>query len=234
MTQFALSYLMRSPHFILQVEGGRVDHGAHESDAPAAFRDQIAFDEALEVCLQFQREEPDTLLVVTTDHGTGNPGLNGMGVAYTASSSLFANIAKIKKSYSAISKFFEPGMSPRFIRAIIEEMTGYRPTKAKAALLAAYMEKKGHTLYDAMNTVPAQLGQLLANYTGVGWTSGAHTADYVPLLAIGPGAERFRGFLQNTEVFKHYLALANIDYRNPSVPLIAEAESTTNLVPHHV
>jgi len=66
------------------------------------------------------------------------------------------------------------------------------------------------------------LGQLLANHLGVSWTGGAHTADYVPLLAIGPGAERFRGFLQNVEVFRHYLALAGVDYRNPEAPLMAE------------
>jgi len=67
-----------------------------------------------------------------------------------------------------------------------------------------------------------QLGQLQANYLGVGFTSGAHTADFVPLLALGPGAERFRAFLQNTDVFHHYLALAGIDFRNPTVPLLAE------------
>ena len=44
----------------------------------------------------------------------------------------------------------------------------------------------------------------------------------MPLLALGPGAERFRGFIQNTDVFKHYLALANINFKNPEVPLIAD------------
>ncbi|MPN58030.1 hypothetical protein SDC9_205727 [bioreactor metagenome] len=55
----------------------------------------------------------------------------------------------------------------------------------------------------------------MANYTGVGWTSLAHTADFVPVIARGPGAERFRGFIRNVEIFRHYTQFAGIDYKNP-------------------
>src|SRR5262249_12346988 len=89
MTASALKWLERHSHFILQVEGGRVDHGCHNCDAAGAFHDLIAFDEALDVCLEFQRQRPDTLLVMTTDHGNGNPGLNGMGDNYGNSPKLF-------------------------------------------------------------------------------------------------------------------------------------------------
>jgi alkaline phosphatase len=72
------------------------------------------------------------------------------------------------------------------------------------------------------------MGQLLANHLGIGWTGTAHTADYVPLVAMGPGAERFRGFLESTDVFHHYLALTGMDYRNPEVPLMAESGPTAS------
>ena len=75
-----------------------------------------------------------------------------------------------------------------------------------------------------------QLGQLLGNHLGIGWTSGSHTADYVPMVAVGPGAEHFQGFIQNTDVFHHYLALAKIDFRNPEVPLLAECGPTAEEV----
>lgn len=45
----------------------------------------------------------------------------------------------------------------------------------------------------------------LGNYKGPGgtplWVSKNHTATRVPIYAAGPGAERFSGFLDNTEVF---------------------------------
>ena len=61
---------------------------------------------------------------------------------------------------------------------------------------------------------------------GIGWTSTGHTSDYVPILATGPGAEKFRGFVQNTDVFRHYTGFAGIDFRNPELPLMAEAGPT--------
>ena len=74
-----------------------------------------------------------------------------------------------------------------------------------------------------MNSPVTQLGQLLGNRLGIGWTGNTHTADYVQLTAIGPGSERFTGFMENTDVFRHYTALAGIDFKNPTAPLIAHA-----------
>lgn len=221
MTGAALRKLGREDHFILQVEGGRVDHGAHSCDAAAALYDQIAFEEAIEVCLAFQKVQPDTLIVITTDHGNGNPALNGIGDGYAQSSQLFANLNRITSSFSELTPHLKKGSSLGQIQQIIADATGYKTRESQAALLADYIEGRSKPLFELMDSLNAQLSLLLANYTGVSFTSGAHTADYVPILAIGPGAERFRGFVQNTDVFHHYLALAGIDFRNPTMPLQA-------------
>ena len=34
----------------------------------------------------------------------------------------------------------------------------------------------------------------------VGWTSGGHSAGYVPVFAIGAGSENFSGRLDNIEI----------------------------------
>jgi alkaline phosphatase len=223
MTRLALKKLEREDRFLLQVEGGRVDHAAHNCDIAAALRDQLAFDEALEVCLEFQRRAPETLLIVTTDHGTGNPGLNGAGARYKDSCPLFAHVLQINQSCAVIHGRLEKAGSAGEVQRILREATGYQAPAEKAAMLLPFLAKKGKAVYDQMNSSMAQLGQLLANHVGVGWAGGAHTADYVPLLALGPGAARFRGFLQNTDVFRHYVALGGIDFRNPEAPLMAEA-----------
>lgn len=221
MTQHALAHLGRSEHFILQVEGGRVDHGAHANDAAATLRDLIAFDEAVEVCLNYQKKNPETLIVVTVDHGTANLGLNGMGSNYKESGALFTNLAKVKTSFSELSKKLGDTPTPAIIQAALAETMEIKVSDKRAALLASFYEKKGQTLFDSMNSPSQQMGQLLANYTGIGWTSGSHTADFVPLTAIGPGAELFRGHIQNTDVFCHYTDMAGIDFRNPSSPIIS-------------
>ena len=45
------------------------------------------------------------------------------------------------------------------------------------------------------------LGQILSNYTSVGWTGTAHTTDFVELAAFGPGSEAIHGLIQNTALF---------------------------------
>ena len=263
MTRRALEKLAHEEHFILQVEGGRVDHACHTCDAAAALHDQIAFDDAIDVCVDFQKRNPDTLIVITTDHGNGNLGLNGMGTAYSFSSPLFANLKQIRSSITEMMKLLiktpfrigentnepelpplvtklEPGAKPVLVAVpeppkgpiktastkeviqIIGDLTGYKVSTEKADLLMPFLVNKGRTMYSAMNNPVAQLGQLLGNHIGIGWTSNAHTADYVQILSLGPGAELFRGFIQNTDVFRHYTALAGIDFKNPAAPLLAD------------
>jgi alkaline phosphatase len=227
MTRAALRRLESERHFILQVEGGRVDHAAHDSDAAGAIWDQLAFDEALEVCLDFQRRQPDTLLVVTTDHGNANPGLNGMGGNYGRSTPLFANLTRVRKSLSGIEQDIrrargDGGISAEELADIIGDATGYDVPERQAKLFQRFLDGGHAPLYDLMNSFSAQLGQLLANHVGIGWAGTSHTGDYVVSTAVGPGAEGFSGLLQNTDFFHRYAALAGIRFRNPELPLMAE------------
>ena len=104
MTAAALRRLEGESRFILQVEGGRVDHGCHNNDAAAALYDQIAFDEAIDVALEYQKRDPETLIVITTDHGNGNLALNGNGDAYGQSTWQFRNLRDVKQSFATMLK----------------------------------------------------------------------------------------------------------------------------------
>ena len=65
--------------FFLQVEGGRVDHAGHANDAGAILHEYLEYDDCIPVALEYIKEHPDTLLIVTTDHGTGGCQLDGQG-----------------------------------------------------------------------------------------------------------------------------------------------------------
>lgn len=284
----ALERLAAAENFILQIEGGRVDHAAHSSDAAGAILDQLALDEAIELALAFQREHPDTLVVLTTDHGNSNPGLNGMGGSYSRSSLRLANVQqftgsigtildaikrrghKVPVTPTSVSDREEPlpyklpkvtfkyddeevqeklrqaeekaqrekekrnppskvqygyWVADKAIVEAVEQYTGYRMPLERARRFQKYLLRRGEALFDPLNNETAQLGQLLANYTGVNWIGTSHTSDYVPVVAIGPGSERFGGFIQNTDVFAHYTELADIRFRNPSLPVYAEADA---------
>lgn len=71
--------------FFLQVEGASIDKQDHAANACAQIGETIAFDDAIAVAQDYARSHPDTLIVVTADHGhtsqivgedttgTGNP-----------------------------------------------------------------------------------------------------------------------------------------------------------------
>ena len=70
MTSKALSLLDRDNRrgFFLQVEGASIDKRDHASDVCGQIGETLAFDRAVGVALEYQEENPDTLVVVTADH----------------------------------------------------------------------------------------------------------------------------------------------------------------------
>jgi len=54
-------------------------------------------------------------------------------------------------------------------------------------------------------------GSLDGNEVNVGWTTGGHTAIPVPVYAFGPGASRFMGLRDNTEIPRVFAQLLGID-----------------------
>ena len=228
MTRAALRRFSKEDRFILQVEGGRVDHGCHSNDAAAAIHEMIAFDEAIDVCLEFQKEQPDTFLLITTDHATANPGLNGIGETYEKTNATFRNVRKVRQSIGEILNRLRTAENRMQAAVRLQESTGYAASNRRMETLEPFLKKRGYALFDAFNSDTCALGQVLANHTGIAFTSGNHTSDYVPVLALGPGSDRIEGFIQNTELFGHYLDFAGLSFRNPQEPLVAGAcESPT-------
>lgn len=68
MTVKALEVLKKNDEgFVLLVEGGRIDHGHHESRARLALEETLEFDKAV-AYVKANTDEDDTLMVVTADH----------------------------------------------------------------------------------------------------------------------------------------------------------------------
>jgi len=68
MTAKAIDILAKNASgYFLMVEGGRIDHALHETNAKRAFEDTIAFDEAIKAALA-KVDLANTMIVVTADH----------------------------------------------------------------------------------------------------------------------------------------------------------------------
>jgi alkaline phosphatase len=68
MTDKAIDLLDNRRGFLLQVEGASIDKQDHATNACGQIGETVAFDQAIGVALDYQRHNPDTLVVVTADH----------------------------------------------------------------------------------------------------------------------------------------------------------------------
>jgi len=215
MTQVALGILNKEPNgFLLQIEGARVDHAAHHNDIAALLQEQLGFDDALGVALEFASQNEDTLVVVTSDHGNANPGLNGIGPAYSGSTTSFENVAKANASFLALmtwakGKLTRPeGLGIAEWSSHIQQNLGILPTEKEAvALLDCVKEEPFANWNQQLANYWGLLGQVTGNHTGIGWTGITHTADPTILHATGPGAGEFSGLVRNDAVHNKILRL---------------------------
>lgn len=213
--------------FFCMIEGGKIDWACHSNDAATAFREVIDFDQAIAKAVDFYRQHPDeTLIVITADHETGGLAL-GNG-DYT----LHTHLLQYQRLSSyAYSKRFrklweERGAAFSFddVRNDLRQYFGFWDkvqisTEQEAHLRAAFEEMQKNknanakSLYAKENPVADAAKRILNENAHLGWSSGTHTNAYVPVYALGAGAEHFRGRIDNTEIPRTIAKLAG--YKMP-------------------
>lgn len=85
--------------FFMMAESGKIDWAGHANDAKANISDVLAFEDAIQVALDFGKKHPnDTLIIVTGDHETGGMTI---GQATTGYDTAFNILENQKMSYVA-------------------------------------------------------------------------------------------------------------------------------------
>jgi alkaline phosphatase len=207
MSEAALSRFLPSQQgFLLQIEAARIDHAAHLNDIGGLLHDQLAFDDALATVLKLTATHDDILVVVTSDHGNSNPGLCGMGNAYSESTQRFARIQKFKASHERIFaewKGLKNGSASQ-LSSSIQQHLGFELKPDQANALERIVNNQSVVEWNEQLSKPeGLLGQFSGNHTGIGWSGTTHTSDPTLVSALGPQANRFAGILKNSDVFGH-------------------------------
>ena len=68
--------------------------------------------------------------------------------------------------------------------------------------LAKRRDVTDRNLYANNSLLAAKAKQVLNDIAGIGWSTGSHSADYVPVFAIGAGQELFKNKMDNTDIPK--------------------------------
>lgn len=220
MTQAALSILEKNPKgFFVMIEGGRIDHACHAHDIKAAIDETLAFDNAVSAALEYRKEHPDVLVLVTGDHETGGLGL-GRGTQYALA---LTELKPLKNSLEYVSHQIlnDPVKLDEYLNAAGFELTEderaflvkNRPETKAAAV--AQLHNYPRIDESVVSWIHYALSSIESKRAGIGWTSYAHTAQPVITYAAGPGEEEFAGFYDNTDVAKKMFNLLGLPLEEP-------------------
>ncbi len=194
LTRKAVEFLMREPDkgFFLMAEGGQIDWCGHANDGAAMVHEVMDFSRAIAVALEFYTKYPDqTLIVITADHETGGLGLGNASRGYDSD---FGLLATQRISKNALTRLVEQQANTweRARKLIGANIACGFSDDEWARIEEDYAKSVGKGVATAV--------ALLARKAGIGWTTGAHTAAYVPVFAIGAGAELFGGRTDNAAI----------------------------------
>ncbi|MCQ2003654.1 alkaline phosphatase [Rhizobium sp. NRK18] len=210
MTKTALDQLSKNPEgFFLMVEAASVDKMSHPMDWERSEFDVIEMDQAVGAAMEFAKTHPDTLIVVTGDHTHGvsivgtvddeKPGdvmsekvgtyddagfpnyTDENGDGYPDKVDVSRRIQMYAGNHPEYYETFRPKMDGPFEPSI-------KNADGKYVANPAYKDVPGAVL-------------MPANIPSDGDTA-AHTVDDVVLQATGPGSEEFKGYMEQSDVYK--------------------------------
>ncbi len=210
MTKSALDQLSKNPDgFFLMVEGASIDKMSHPMDWDRTVVETIELDQVVALAREFAEANPDTLIVVTGDHTHGvsligtiddnRPGdemrqkvgvydeagfpdyVDADGDGYPDSVDVARRFAIFASNYPDHYETWGPKLDGPFQPAVQNENGEYVANEAYKDLPGAVF-REGNLPKD--------------NDTAV------HAVDDIVLQAAGPGAEAFKGYMEQSDVYK--------------------------------
>lgn len=216
-TRSAIDFLSKdlSKGFFLMVEGGKIDWACHSNDAATAFREVQDLDKAIRQAYEFYKQHPDeTLIVVTADHETGGIvlGTGEYRLNLKALDNQKMSESGFTKVLNTLRKKYKNNVPWESVKTALKENFGFwdeiklseeqekRLVNVYENTLKGQNAKMEKSEYARDEALAAEAKRIVSEIALIGWTSGGHSAGYVPVFAIGAGAENFSGRLDNTQI----------------------------------
>lgn len=210
MTKAALGELSKNADgFFLMVEAANIDKMSHPLDWDRAVMETIEFDKAIGVAREFAARNPDTLIVVTGDH------THGVSIIGTVDDEKPGDEMRAKVGTYAEAGFpnYEdkdgdgyPDRIDVSRRLFLNANNGpdhyetFRPKMDGPFVPAIQNEKKEYIANEAYKTVPGAV--FVQGNIPKDSDSGVHAVDDVVLQSTGPGSEEFKGYMEQSDVYR--------------------------------
>lgn len=218
-TESAIDFLSRDNKkgFFLMVEGGKIDWACHSNDPATMVKEVIDLDNAVRVAYEFYKKHPkETLIVITADHETGGLGLGNSNYTLNLKSldCQKQSVDLLSRALTDLRKSKGNKATWEDVKALLTERMGFwgelTPTWEQEKMLrdefeSSFVRNKvvfEESLYSKTEPLAAVAKKVLSQMSKLGWTTGSHSAEYVPVFAVGAGSKLFMGKMDNTDIPK--------------------------------
>ncbi len=201
MTNKSLVLLEDKP-FFLMIESSQIDWCGHINDIGCAMAEMDDFARSVEIAKAYVDKHPNTLLIVTADHSTGGLAIGKKikkddktltDEQRSKSYIWYPNVIKeIKASSIKIAKALRKSTD---INATFKSYTAISLESEEYQDIQNILNKKDKKIRKLVNDI-------INTHSNTGWTTHGHTAVDVETFAYGKESEKFRGFLDNTDIAK--------------------------------
>ena len=223
-TEAAIDVLMRDNKkgFFVMIEAGQIDGGGHSNDGATTIKEVIDLNEAVKVAYEFYKKYPkETLIVIAADHETGGltAGKGSLSIQMLQHQKM--SQGKLQSRMNELFTSKNGAASWDDVKGLLTETMGFwrevpvRWTYEKE-LRDAYeeiMAKKQASseplLTADFTTLATKAKQVINEIAGLGWSTGSHSAGFIPVFAIGAGQELFKGKMHISDISKNISKAAN-------------------------
>jgi alkaline phosphatase len=222
-TEAGIEVLTRnnSKGFFLMLEGGRIDWAGHSNDGATMVHEVIDMDEAIKVAYDFYKKYPkETLIVITADHETGGMTVGRGSLNLSVLQYQKASVDGLSAQLNELVKSKNGKVSWEEVKKLLTETMGFwkeisiswenekKLRDAYEATIAKQRDMKEANLYAENTLLAAKAKEVMNDIANLGWSTGSHSANYVPVFAIGAGHEQFVHKMDNTEIPKKIMQIA--------------------------
>lgn len=218
-TESAIDFLSRDNKkgFFLMVEGRKIDWACHSNDPATMVKEVIDMDNAVRVAYEFYKKHPkETLIVITADHETGGLALGNSNYTLNLKSldCQKQSVDLLSRALTDLRKSKGNKATWEDVKALLTERMGFwgelTPTWEQEKMLrdefeSSFVRNKvvfEESLYSKTEPLAAVAKKVLSQMSKLGWTTGSHSAEYVPVFAVGAGSKLFMGKMDNTDIPK--------------------------------
>ena len=218
MTRTAIEKLSKNENgFFLMVEGSKVDWAAHANDPVGIATDFLAFDRAVGAALEFARQNGETTIIVTSDHGNSGISIGRescKGYDKLTKDQLFAQLSRFELTAEGFAKTVNTIPNSE-VQNLFREKAGFELSQEEMDALnnckdykfspipeAERHERSQASMYS--NSLAGLMSQIITNRTCMGFTTHGHTGEDTFLASYHPQGTRPMGMHTNIEL-NHYM-----------------------------